>query len=259
MWHLTHRRDFGFSSPSCRPWWENRLHGVQSRAYVKEDEEAQGPPASLKSEPWQAAEHGSRLTSSAVRAVQLVVGGTPSSWSFIGVFPISTSWGERAVCTNAELHWRGDEIGAFTLAIDGVAAGTDLDGVVLTTFEPSEEEEPSDIEIDHVVVVTDSLERTCDAVTQVTGHPLKRVRETADVRQGFHRLGPGGVIVEVVERAGVTATSLWGFVLTVPDLDAVVSDVDRVGAPKNAVQPGRRIATVRSGAGLGVPVALMSR
>ena len=33
---------------------------------------------------------------------------------------------------------------------------------------------------------------------------------------------------------------------------------DRIGAPRDAVQPGRRIATIGEGAGLGVPVALMT-
>ncbi|MFM7307042.1 MAG: hypothetical protein ACKO2Q_03545, partial [Actinomycetota bacterium] len=53
----------------------------------------------------------------------------------------------------------------------------------------------------------------------------------------------------------------WGFVVTVADLDAAIAHLgpDVIGAAKPAVQPGRRIATVRSGAGLGVPLALMSR
>jgi hypothetical protein len=42
----------------------------------------------------------------------------------------------------------------------------------------------------------------------------------------------------------------------------VVDDVDvvraHVGPAKAAVQPGRRIATVREGAGLGLPVALIT-
>jgi hypothetical protein len=48
----------------------------------------------------------------------------------------------------------------------------------------------------------------------------------------------------------------------------IADDLDRfcavagdglVGAPRPAVQPGRRIATVRSAAGLPCPVAVMSR
>jgi hypothetical protein len=45
----------------------------------------------------------------------------------------------------------------------------------------------------------------------------------------------------------------------VADLDATAALLgDLLGAPKVAVQPGRRIATVRADAGLGVPVAFMS-
>lgn len=58
--------------------------------------------------------------------------------------------------------------------------------------------------IDHVVVATDSLSRTCGAIADVTGAVLKRVREEGEIRQGFHRVGgSGGLLVEVVERAGL--------------------------------------------------------
>jgi hypothetical protein len=53
--------------------------------------------------------------------------------------------------------------------------------------------------------------------------------------------------------------SLWGFVLNVQDLDGIAAHLgpDVLSPPKPAVQPGRRIATFRSAAALGVPVALM--
>lgn len=113
--------------------------------------------------------------------------------------------------------------------------------------------------LDHIVVMTDSLERTSAAVEAVTGHECRRIRETSTVRQGFHRVGPGGVIIEIVERTDVEAAHLWGFVVTVHDLDAAIAGADGlIGAPRDAVQPGRRIATVRSAAGLATAVAVMS-
>jgi hypothetical protein len=70
------------------------------------------------------------------------------------------------------------------------------------------------------------------------------------------------LIVEVVERreVGDDPASFWGVVINVSDLDAavVLAGADLVGSPKGAVQPGRRIATVRREAGLGLPVAMMS-
>ena len=116
------------------------------------------------------------------------------------------------------------------------------------------------IDVDHVVVSTDSLERTCEAIAAATGAPLKRVREVGPIRQGFHRLG--GLIVEVVQRQGQPAgpASFWELVLNVEDLDVAAERLgpELVSAPKDAVQPGRRIATLREAAGLGLPVALMT-
>jgi hypothetical protein len=68
----------------------------------------------------------------------------------------------------------------------------------------------------------------------------------------FLRLGE--LILEVVERPGASV-ALWGLVVVVPDVGALGPLVDEA---KDAVQPGRRIATVRPEAGLGVPVAFMS-
>ncbi len=82
------------------------------------------------------------------------------------------------------------------------------------------------------------------------------------MRQGFHRIGPGGLIVEIVERPEVDAdvAAFWGVVVDVEDLDAACARLgeDRVSGPRDAVQPGRRIATVREHVGLGVPLALMT-
>ena len=118
------------------------------------------------------------------------------------------------------------------------------------------------IGLDHVVVTTDDLERTCAAIESTTGSPLRRVREVGEIRQGFHRLGGGGLIVEVVERRGlpVGPAWFWGLVINVEDLDAAAEHIgpDGIGAVTPAVQPGRKIATVRPALGLGVPVALMT-
>ena len=114
--------------------------------------------------------------------------------------------------------------------------------------------------IDHVVVNTPDLERTCGAIESDTGAPLKRVREIGPMRQGFHRLG--SLIVEVVTHPGVTGdhASFWGLALNADDLDATYAQCgDSVmSAPKDAVQPGRRIASFREAARLGLPVAVMT-
>ncbi len=117
--------------------------------------------------------------------------------------------------------------------------------------------------LDHVVVMTADLDRTSGEVTAATGCELKRIREVGAMRQGFHRIGRGGLIVELVERPDLPEgpASFWGVVLIVDDLDAACELIgaDRISPPKDAVQPGRRIATVRADVGLGLPVALMTR
>ena len=89
-------------------------------------------------------------------------------------------------------------------------------------------------------------------------------RKPTAVRQAFHRFadqgGRRGSIIEIVESDRVRSPALFGLVLNVADLDAAAARLgpELVSAPKPAVQPGRRIATVRAGAGLGVALALMS-
>jgi len=116
--------------------------------------------------------------------------------------------------------------------------------------------------LDHVVVLTPDLERTSAAIAEVTGCELKRIREVGSMRQGFHRIGRGGLIVELVERPDIAdgPAEFWGLVLIVDDLDQAYAQLggDWVSAPKDAVQPGRQIATIRGDVGLGLPVALMT-
>jgi hypothetical protein len=68
--------------------------------------------------------------------------------------------------------------------------------------------------------------------------------------------------VEVVhhEDDDRASPAFWGLVINVDDLDAACAEIgdDRIGTPKDAVQPGRRIATISGDVGLGLPVALMS-
>ncbi|MBG7605404.1 MAG: hypothetical protein IZT58_12330 [Actinobacteria bacterium] len=117
--------------------------------------------------------------------------------------------------------------------------------------------------LDHVVVLTPDLERTSAAIAEATGCELKRIREVGSMRQGFHRIGRGGLIVELVERPDISEgdADFWGLVFIVDDLDQAYAQLgpERISAPKDAVQPGRQIATFRGDVGLGLPVALMSR
>ena len=128
--------------------------------------------------------------------------------------------------------------------------------------------------IDHVVVTTPDLDRTIAALG-AAGLGCRRVREAgtpdAPLRQAFFRLGP--VVLEVVGGAppsgdgagGPSAADApatwWGLALDVDDLDLAAARLGAgLGPIKAAVQPGRRIATVRDrNFGMSVAVALMDR
>jgi hypothetical protein len=130
-----------------------------------------------------------------------------------------------------------------------------IDGLPTVWVEPHDFAPDPSIALDHVVVMTDNLMRTCDAIAAATGEPLKRIREAGGGRQqGFFRLGEA--IIEVVGPAAPSPS----LVLNVDDLhewcDRLGPDV--IGLPKAAVQPGRFIATVRRELGLGTAVALMT-
>ena len=118
-------------------------------------------------------------------------------------------------------------------------------------------------EIDHVVMVTPRLERTT-AELEEAGIELRRIREgetgMGPYRQAFFRVGRP--ILEVVESPDMSDDDpprFWGVTFTTADIDAAAELLaDGLGRIKDAVQPGRRIATVRKEAGLGLPVALIS-
>jgi hypothetical protein len=111
--------------------------------------------------------------------------------------------------------------------------------------------------IDHVVIVTPDFDRTCSALGDAGLSP-RRIRDAGGFRQGFRRIGPA--IMEVVEAAGAPpgAARFWGLVVIVNDLDELAALLgDRLGTIRPAVQPGRRIATLRDSAGLSAKVAFM--
>ena len=123
--------------------------------------------------------------------------------------------------------------------------------------------------IDHVVAFSPDFERTLGSL-QTAGLELRRVREqptpAGAPRQAFFRLGEE--ILELIElpedRLAVAGgreapARLWGLAFTVEDLERSVETLGgRSSEIRAAVQPGRRIATLRREAGLSVPVALMS-
>jgi hypothetical protein len=129
---------------------------------------------------------------------------------------------------------------------------------------------PNGVEaLDHVVAVSPDLDRTVAAL-RAAGLDLRRIREeptpAGAPRQAFFRLG--APLLEMVQEpaeatsrhGGEGPAFFWGLAFLVGDVDAAAAALgDRAGEPRPAVQPGRRIVTLRRSAGLSLPVALMSR
>jgi hypothetical protein len=189
------------------------------------------------------------------RAVEIVVGDSPQRWSALG-FAVTAG---AIALGGVRIRTAGGGPGIRSVGLAGLVAERP-DGLPLVRAGgagPAAPEHPNGaLAVDHVVALTDDLERTTGAL-EAAGLPLRRVRRPPEspVAQAF--LPAGTLVVEVVQTGD--APALWGLVVVVADLDVVAARLgDALGTPRPAVQPGRRIATVRRSAGLSTELALMT-
>lgn len=202
---------------------------------------------------------------------ELTLADEPRNWAALGFDVVDA----RCQIGTVRLRFTGARpgVGIAAWSLRGITS-TQLDGLPTTiSVQPVPERAPMHpngaIAIDHVVAASSELDRSVAAL-QAAGLDLRRVREeptpAGAPRQAFFRLG--GEILEliqepeqVIERAGGPGhpARFWGLALQVEDLDSTVERLaEHVSPARAAVQPGRRIATVRRSAGLAVPLALMS-
>jgi hypothetical protein len=114
--------------------------------------------------------------------------------------------------------------------------------------------------VDHVVVHTDDVDATVAALTAAGIPERRRVDGLRGAGTVFSFALLGTCVLEVVGPVGEAGSGarLWGLALVCPDLDATAAHLGPTCGPvRDAVQPGRRIATLHA-RGLGVPVALLS-
>ena len=183
-------------------------------------------------------------------ARHIALPGDPDAWERLGFAP-GEPIGEVRVTTGAP---------ALEVAIEGLAADRP-DGLALVAAapapaEPGEHPNGATV-VDHVVALTDDLSRTLAAL-EGAGLEVRRIRvpPEAPVRQAFINLRT--LILEVVEVEG-DGPAMWGVTVVVADLDACARELGSLlGTPRDAVQPGRRIATVGPEAGLPNALAFMT-
>jgi hypothetical protein len=206
----------------------------------------------------------------AVTLDELTVADAPERWRECG-FSVE---GDVCVLGEVRVRFAAEEgkRGLTGWSLRGIES-TDLDGLPTARSErpPPGEAPPHPngvTALDHVVAISSDLDRTVERLV-AAGLDLRRVREeptpAGAPRQAFFRLGP--VILEAVQEppeaterhGGDRPAFFWGLALTAPDLERTVSYLgDRVSEARPAVQPGRRIATLRREAGLSVPTALIT-
>lgn len=201
---------------------------------------------------------------------ELTIADEPAAWAALG-FAV-----EGDVCVVGEVRIRlagsyaGERLVGWSLR---EVAATELDGLPTARSERPPPDgaapHPNGVSgLDHVVAITPDLERTVAALARA-GLDLRRIREeptpAGAPRQAFFRLGTTILEVvqeppEAIERAGGDRPAFfWGLALLAPDLDATAASLgDRVGEVRDAIQPGRRIATLRRSAGLALPIALIT-
>jgi hypothetical protein len=193
------------------------------------------------------------------RLVALEIAEDPAAWAALG-FDVRDG---RCRIGATELRLRGGAGGITGWTLGG-ADSTELDGLPTEAGEPVGGKAPHHpngvVGIDHVVVATPDAERTFAALRDA-GVELRGTTVAGTARRGFGLLREA--LVEVVgpaEPDGSGPAAFWGITVVTEDLDAASGLLGaRLGAPRDAVQPGRRIATVsRGAAGIRTPVAFMT-
>lgn len=199
------------------------------------------------------------------RLVALHVGGALTPWQAIGLTF------DELTCPLADVDVvvSGETPGLHGWTIDiGRDDVIEIDGIRTTLVSGSRPRPATSaigrqkvIGLDHVVVNTDDIDRTTQAITAALGLEVRRERQLGNgAVQRFHKLE--NTIIEVVTGPHITqpGASLWGMVASVDDLFDLADELgeNTTSPPKKATQPGRYISTVRGSVGLGVPFALMT-
>ncbi len=203
------------------------------------------------------------------RLVELELAEDPGAWAALGLVVDGNSCQVGGVRLRLAGRAAGEGILSWTL---GGASATDssIDGLPTHTCHsgdrPLSDAPPHPLgvcAVDHVVVMTPDLERTAAALAQAGLDPRATQEFSAQgrrMRRAF--LLTADALVELigpVEPDGDGPARFWGLTLVVQDVDAAALALrSHAGSPRDAVQPGRRILTIRPDSGVSLPLALIS-
>jgi catechol 2,3-dioxygenase-like lactoylglutathione lyase family enzyme len=199
---------------------------------------------------------------------EIVVADPPELWAALGFRVI----GDACDIGTVRIRLAGPDAGKRIVgwSLRGVDTA-ELDGPA-TTLSTAPPREPAAAHpnavtaVDHVVAFCPDLDRAIERL-EAAGLDLRRVREeptpAGAPRQAFFRLGE--VILECIQMPDSPeldrsrSARLWGLALRTENMDRTVSALgDRLGEPREAVQQGRTIATLKREAGSTVPLAFMT-
>lgn len=207
----------------------------------------------------------------AVTIDEIIVGDPPEAWASAG-FSVDPDGTCRIGSVRVRLVGRDGGKRILRWSLRGLPDGALQDGTLgglPTTASATEPATPGEhpigaTYIDHVVLLSPDLLRTAAAL-EAAGIAPRGSRDTdtygAPMRQIFFRAGE--VILELIgspDTPGEGDPGFFGLALTVSDLDAAATQLgEHLGSIKDAVQEGRRIATLRHrDLGMSVATAIMS-
>ena len=165
----------------------------------------------------------------------------------------------------------GPMTGVIGWGVSGVDADvTEIDGIPTTVVaeqqaRPASPRHPNGVfRIDHLVIRTSDTPRTAAALEAV-GNRRRGGRETNSAGEAVDMtfFWAGDTLLELAgpptPKPDGGPSRLAGIAYATDDLDATVSLLgERSTTPVDAMQPGRKIAALRSGAGSSVPTAFMT-
>ena len=184
---------------------------------------------------------------------RLVVGDEPEAWAKAG-FTVDDDGICRIGAVRVELAGRGIGKGLRRWSVRGAGSLDEVDTIPTAegTDPPADAAEHPNgtLRIDHVVLLSADGERTATAITDATGLDVRGTRDSgtygAPMRQRFFKMG--AVVLELISpsEASEGPTRFFGLAFDVDDIDRLPDLYgDHLCRIKDAVQPGRRIATLR--------------